>query len=52
MAVLSSGGFVGLVANTDEKIQLKMFQAGIADDVDHLKNTVTMHKEILIVSNQ
>ncbi len=52
IASLSSGEFVGLVAdNPDEKIKLKMFNAGIINDADKLNEEVSKYKEIPVVSN-
>ncbi|HEY9342309.1 MAG TPA: hypothetical protein VIQ23_12060 [Hanamia sp.] len=48
IAALSSGEFVGLVAdNPDKKIKLKMFHAEIINDVDKLNEGLTRHKSLL-----
>ena len=52
IAALSSGEFVGLVAdNPEEKIKLKMFHAEIINDADKLNEEVSRYKEIPVVSN-
>ena len=50
IAVLSSGEFVGLVAdNPEEKIKLKMFHCGIVNDHQKLNEEVNRYKEISII---
>jgi len=52
IAALSSGEFVGLVAdNPDKKIKLKMFHAEIINDADKLNEEVRRYKDIPVVSN-
>ena len=52
IAALSSGEFVGLVAdNPEEKIKLKMFHAEIVNDVDRLRNEVNGYKNIPVISS-
>lgn len=52
IAALSSGEFVGLVAdNPEEKIKLKMFHAEIINDADKLNEEVSRYKDIPVVSN-
>ncbi len=52
IAALSSGEFVGLVAdNPEEKIKLKMFHAAIINDADRLNAEVSRYKDIPVVSN-
>jgi hypothetical protein len=51
IAALSSGEFVGLVAdNPEEKIKLKMFHAEIINDADKLNEEVRRYKDIPVVS--
>ena len=52
IAALSSGEFVGLVAdNPEEKIKLKMFHAEIINDADKLNKEVNQYKDIPVISN-
>ena len=52
IASLSSGEFVGLVAdNQEEKIKLKMFHAEIINDAGKLNEEVSRYKDIPVVSN-
>ena len=52
IAALSSGEFVGLVAdNPEEKIKLKMFHAEIINDADKLNEEVSRYEEIPVISN-
>jgi hypothetical protein len=52
IAALSSGEFVGLVAdNPEEKIKLKMFHSEIINDADILNEEMKRYKDIPVVSN-
>ena len=52
IAALSSGEFVGLVAdNPEEKIKLKMFHAEIINDPEKLKEEANRYKDIPVVSH-
>ena len=52
IAALSSGEFVGLVAdNPEEKIKLKMFHAEIINDTEKLNAEVSRYKDIPVVTN-
>lgn len=52
IAVLSSGEFVGMVAdNPEEKIDLKSFHTGIQNDHEELKKEMNQYKPIPIIKN-